>query len=302
MLDMKRLRLLWEFHTRGTIAEVADALNYTRSAVSQQLSLLEREAGTPLLRKVGRRLELTATGEALVAEVEHLLNDMERAEAVLQSGAVGGRIRVASFQTAVLALFPAALQIIRRTAPELRVELVQYEPETALSETWARRFDLVVAEHYPGHAAPHFPGLDRVPLTSDRIHLALPPQGAGTNFDEVMGIEVTGIEDAADLPWVMEPPGTATRHWAEQACRRAGFEPDIRFETADLQAHVRLVETGNAVALLPGLVHTSTPTVRLVDLPDAPHRSIFTAAREASAGHAAIATVRSALAEVAAGR
>ena len=182
MLDMKRLRLLWEFHTRGTIAEVADALNYTRSAVSQQLSLLEREAGTPLLRKVGRRLELTATGEALVVEVERLLNDMERAESVLQSGAVGGRIRVASFQTAVLALFPAALQIIRRTAPELRVELVQYEPETALSETWARRFDLVVAEHYPGHAAPHFPGLDRIPLTSDLISLALPAQGVGPDL------------------------------------------------------------------------------------------------------------------------
>ena len=294
MLDMKRLRLLWEFHTRGTIAEVADALNYTRSAVSQQLSLLEREAGTPLLRKVGRRLELTATGEALVVEVERLLNDMERAESVLQSGAVGVRIRVASFQTAVLALFPAALQIIRRTAPELRVELVQYEPETALSETWARRFDLVVAEHYPGHAAPHFPGLDRIPLTSDLISLALPAQGVGPDFDGVRG-----IEDAADLPWVMEPPGTATRHWAEQACRRAGFEPDIRFETADLQAHVRLVETGNAVALLPGLVHTSTPTVRLVDLPDAPHRSVFTAAREASAGHTALATVRAALEEVA---
>jgi DNA-binding transcriptional LysR family regulator len=278
MLEMKRLRLLWELSSRGTIAAVAEALAYTPSAVSQQLALLEREAGVQLLRKSGRTLEFTATGEALVREAEEL----------------SGTIRVAAFQTAVLALFPHVLQRLRRVAPQLRVELVQYEPETALSETWARSFDLVVAEQYPGHAARHFRGLDRRPLTTDRIQLAVPPLGAGgPEFDAI-----TRIEDAADLPWVMEPPGTATRHWAEQSCRRAGFEPDVRFETADLQAHVRLVETGNAVALLPSLVHIAEPRVRLIDQEGSPRRELFTAAREASKGHPAIAAVRDALATV----
>ena len=49
----------------------------------------------------------------------------------------------------------------------------------------------------------------------------------------------------------MEPRGTASRHWAEQICRRAGFEPDVRLELADLQSPIRLVESGKAVALLP---------------------------------------------------
>ena len=62
VLEMKRLRLLWEFHARGTIAAVAEALNYSPSAVSQQLALLERETGVPLLRRTGRTLELTAAG------------------------------------------------------------------------------------------------------------------------------------------------------------------------------------------------------------------------------------------------
>jgi DNA-binding transcriptional LysR family regulator len=296
MLEMKRLRLLWELSSRGTIAAVAEALAYTPSAVSQQLALLEREAGVQLLRKSGRTLEFTATGEALVREAEELLNGLERAESVLRRSPAdtSGTIRVAAFQTAVLALFPHVLQRLRRVAPQLRVELVQYEPETALSETWARSFDLVVAEQYPGHAARHFRGLDRRPLTTDRIQLAVPPLGAGgPEFDAI-----TRIEDAADLPWVMEPPGTATRHWAEQSCRRAGFEPDVRFETADLQAHVRLVETGNAVALLPSLVHIAEPRVRLSDQEGSPRRELFTAAREASKGHPAIAAVRDALATV----
>lgn len=296
MLDMKRLRLLWELHNRGTIAAVAAALNFTPSGVSQQLALLEREAGVPLLRKSGRRLELTAAAQALVPEIEQLLNGLERAESVLHrvSNEVTGTIRVATFQTALLALFPDVVQRLRTSAPKLRVELKQYEPEAALSEIWTRQFDLVVAEQYPGHARRHFPGLDRVPLTHDRIQLALPPLGVGGGVYD----NITSIADAAALPWVMEPVGAATRHWSEQACRVAGFEPDIRFVTADLQAHVRLVETGNAVALLPSLVHLRTPTVRLVELAGSPRRHLFTAARKASEGDAAIAAVRAELAAV----
>lgn len=218
MLEMKRLRLLWELHARGTVAAVAEALNYSPSAVSQQLGILEREAGVPLLRKTGRTLELTAAGEALVAEAEKLLAGLERAESALHRARseVGGTIRLAVFQTAMLALVPGALSRLRERYPGLRVEVVQGEPGAALRETWAR-----------------------------------------------------------------------------------GFEPDVRFETADLQAHVRLIETGNAAALLPGLVRTGE-RLRIVDLPGRPHRSIFTAARASRGAHPALAAVRDALAASAA--
>ncbi len=95
----------------------------------------------------------------------------------------------------------------------------------------------------------------------------------------------------------MEPRGTASRHWAEQLCRVAGFEPDVRFETADLQAHIRLVESGHAVTLLPDLVWGGgAPSVRLVDLPGHPRREVFTSARFASGADATIAACRRVLA------
>lgn len=299
MLDVKRLRLLWELHARGTVAAVAEALNYSPSAVSQQLAALEREAGVPLLRKTGRTLELTAAGEALVGETEELLAALERAESALHRARaeVAGTVRVAAFQTAMLSIMPGALRRLRERYPVLRVEVVQYEPGAALRETWARGFDLVVAEQYPGHSTPHFTGLDREPLTQDPIRLGLPPLGSGdSRFDGVRE-----FADLAELPWVMEPQGAATRHWAEQACRSAGFEPDVRFETADLQAHLRLIESGNAVSLLPGLVHAGAAAdVRLLPLPGDPHRSIFTAARSSGGSHPALAAVREALAAEAA--
>lgn len=298
MLEMKRLRLLWELRVRGTVAAVADALNYSPSAVSQQLGILEREAGVPLLRRSGRTLELTPAGEALVAETEGLLAGLERAEAALHRvrDEVTGTVRVAAFQTAILTIIPQALRRLREQHPGLRVEVVQFEPGAALRETWARGFDLVVAEQYPGHAAAHFPGLDRRPLTSDPIQLGLPPLDSG----DPAFARITSLADAAELPWVMEQPGAASRHWAEQACRSAGFEPDVRYETADLQVHVRLIESGNAVALLPGLVHVGVAThMRLLDLPGAPRRTVFTAARSSAVSHPGLTAVRHALIDAA---
>src|SRR6185436_1411560 len=74
MLELRRLRLLRELHQRGTIAAVADALQFTPSAVSQQLAMLEREAGVPLLERSGRGVRLTDAALVLVeAEPEDTL-------------------------------------------------------------------------------------------------------------------------------------------------------------------------------------------------------------------------------------
>lgn len=295
MLEIRRLRLLRELSIRGTLAEVADALAYSPSSVSQQLALLEKEVGAELLRKSGRRVILTPEALVLVEHTSELLDALERTESALAASQseVRGTVRLAVFQTAALALMPVALRTLRERHPHLRVEMVQHEPETALHETWARDFDVVVAEQYPHHAAPHYAGLDREPLTSDAIRLAVPP-GAG-EFDGVRR-----LADAAALPWVMEPHGAASRHWAEQACRSAGFEPDVRYETADLQAHVALVESGNAVALLPDLVWVGrAASARLVDLPGTPHRTVFTSIRSSGAAHPVMLAVRAVLEETA---
>lgn len=297
MLDVRRLRLLRELKLRGTLAEVAEALSYSPSAVSQQLAQLEKEAGVELLRRSGRRVQLTPQAEILVEHTGELLRTLERAESDLAASltTVAGTVRVAVFQSAALALMPEALTAMGRRHPEVRIEMYQREPEGALRETWTRDFDLVVAEQYPGHAAAHHPELDRRQLTADAIRLAVPPSSdRWPSFT---------LEMARDLPWVMEPRGAASRHWAEQACRLAGFEPDVRFETADLQAQTRLIASGNAVGFMPDLIWTGADApCRLLDLPGAPHRTVFTSVREASAHRPAILAVREVLEEVASSR
>ena len=282
MLDLRRLRLLRELKVRGTIAAVAEALAYSPSSISQQLALLETEAGVPLLVKSGRRVQLTPQAEVLVAHTALLLERVELMEAELVSSLteVRGTVRLAVFQSAALGIIPQALALLAAEHPALRVEVTQREPENALFEVWARDFDLVIAEQYPGHSAPRQPDLDRVGLCDDELRLG----GASS------------LQEAASMPWVMEPRGTASRHFAEQLCRTAGFEPDVRFETADLQAHIRFIESGNAAAILPDLVWAGrSPTVALVSLDGAPRREVFTSVREASRDRPTILAVRDVL-------
>ncbi|GAA1769177.1 LysR family transcriptional regulator [Agromyces humatus] len=337
MLDVRRLRLLVELSQRGTLAAVAEALSYSPSSVSQQLSQLEREAGVPLLVQAGRRVQLTPQAELLVAHARAVLDRLEEAEAEVARSltTVGGTVRIAVFQSAAHAVVPQALTLLRVEHPELRVEITEREPELALFDVAARDFDLVVAEQYPGHTRAHRAELDRVPLAADAIRLALPPHPAGrveerptkdasrnplgqaSGFRDGAGAppqptgsslgagappQPTGssLAAAATRPWVLEPEGTASRDWAEQLCRDAGFEPDVRFETADLMAHIRLIRSGNAVGLLPDLVWAGeAPSVTLVDLPGHPLREVFTSTRHAAAVRPAVVACREALARAA---
>ncbi|WP_336052759.1 LysR substrate-binding domain-containing protein [Streptomyces sp. CA2R101] len=294
MLDLHRLRLLRELKHRGTLAAVAAALSYSPSSVSQQLSVLEAEVGVALLEPVGRRVRLTEQAEILVAHTDVLLERLERAEADIAASlaAVTGTLRVAAFQTAVLALVPPALTLLREEHPGLRVHVVQAEPEAALPALLAREVDLVVAEEYPAHAVARPAGVDAVELCGDEMRLALPP-GSASPADE----PAAALRALSGRPWVMEPAGTASRQWATAVCRQAGFEPDVRFESPDLLVQLRLVEQGHAAALLPDLLWGgSAPTVPLLRLPDGGRtRRLFTAVRHGSEGHPAARACRAAL-------
>ncbi|ARX84490.1 MULTISPECIES: LysR substrate-binding domain-containing protein [Streptomyces] len=300
MYDLHRLRLLRELKHRGTLAAVAAALSYSPSTVSQQLSQLEAEAGVPLLEPVGRRVRLTAQAEILVAHTEAVLERLERAEADIAASLPGltGAVRVAAFQTAALALVPDALSRLRAAHPGLRPHVTQLEPEAALPALLARDFDLVVAEEYPGGAGPRDAALERADLCADPMRLALPrPVPEGADADD----PGAALRALADLPWVLEPEGSAARRWATTVCRAAGFEPDVRFESPDLLLHVRLVERGHAVALLPDLVWGgAAPTVALRGLPRGQRvRTLFTVVRRGRGRHPAVAAVRGALRDAA---
>ncbi|WP_241218722.1 LysR family transcriptional regulator, partial [Escherichia coli] len=206
MLNLSRLRILHELNRSGTLAEVARVLNYTPSAISQQLSQLEREAGVPLLEKVGRRVRLTGDALTLVQHTEVILAQLELAEAELSAAQpeIRGTLRVASFQSVVLSLAPVALSVLAHNHPRLEVELTQREVAAAYDGLLAHEFDLILGEEHPGVPEPVRAGVDRSVFIQDRMLLALPNEGPLSKRPQ-------SLADLSDLPWALDPPSSTAR-------------------------------------------------------------------------------------------
>jgi DNA-binding transcriptional LysR family regulator len=252
MLDLRRLRLLRELHHRGTVAAVADALQYTPSAVSQQLAVLEREAGVKLVARAGRGVRLTDPGLVLVEHAERLLADAERAEADLAAAAqtVAGRARISSFQSAAVRVVIPAMDALTKEAPRLRCELVEAEPEQALPALTAGDVDLVIADEWQ-HLPLTLPaGLARHDLFVDPVHVVLPARHpVARRYPEAVP-----LVELRDEVWAAGYAALAWAEMVERTCRAAGFEPDIVHRSVDANLSLALVRRGMAVTLLPGLI------------------------------------------------
>jgi DNA-binding transcriptional LysR family regulator len=299
VLDVHRLRLLCELDRRGTLAAVARALSYSPSAVSQQLSQLEAEAGVTLLEPAGRGVRLTAQARILVGHAEAVLERLEEAEAELRTSLteVRGTLRVASFQSVLLALAPAVLSRLAERHPGLRVEITHQEAGPAFAGLLAHEFDIVLGEDYPGLPRPPVAGARTQPLARDELFLAIPAQGPHARAEPAA--EPARLADLADVPWILDPAGTAPGQWARNTCRAAGFEPDVRYSGSDLLLQVHLAETGHAASVVPGLLLSAIPppAARIRRLPGGPRRTLTTGVRSGAARHPAVRAFRAALRE-----
>src|SRR5699024_11025079 len=104
------------------------------------------------------------------------------------------------------------------------------------------------------------------------------------------------IGHAADIPWVMEGPGSLSRTWATALCRAAGFEPNVQFESEDMLLHRELAQRGHAAAFVPAMLN-SVIAGGPITYSTGRSRTIFTAVRNGSENHPALMAVRAALAD-----
>ncbi len=252
MLDLHRLRLLREVHGRGTIHGAARALGYSPSAISQQLAVLEREAGTPLLERIGRNVRLTAAGQVLLRHTTALLEGVEAAEAELAAvaaGRVAGVVRIASFQSAFIRVVAPAIRSLASTHPAIRVEAAELEVEQAAPALRLQQLDVMVGDEYDGQPRAVHTDLHREHLLREQIRVVLPE-----DHPEAVAERVP-IANLAGLAWAACQPGTGHREMHVRVCRElGGFEPDLRFSSDDFLILLELVRTTGAGALLPDLV------------------------------------------------
>jgi DNA-binding transcriptional LysR family regulator len=278
MLDVRRLRLLREVATHGSIAGAARTLSFTPSAVSQQLTKLERETGVTLLDRGPQSVRLTEAGRMLAGHATEILERLAVAEAELRALAPPDArpLRLLTFGTAGAALVPTALDHFSERRPDTSVTVAALDPIPALACVAGGEADLAVVFEYPYVPLPARPGVELELLLEEDLLVLLPRAHPAARAPEVV------LADLADETWIKSTPKSSCSPFTERACRAAGFTPHVKFEFDDYQSLQSLVASGLGVAFAPrmGLRPAQRGVVARPVASNPPRRRILAARRE----------------------
>ncbi|MDX3853466.1 LysR family transcriptional regulator [Streptomyces sp. AK02-01A] len=291
MLDRRRMQLLRAVVTSGSVTAAARNLGYTPSAVSQQMAVLEKEAGISLLERTGRGVRPTEAGRLLTdyaAVIDRHFAEAEVALAELRAGRTG-RVVVRYFATAGATLVAPAVAALRRDQPGVQVELKLSDPEDPLPKVRDRLADIALVVRPRGQLSAD--GIRFVHLLDDRYFAVLPE---GHRLTAKRELDLT---DLADEPWVgNDQPGPCLDPVLD-ACGAAGFSPNFVVESGDYATAQGFVAAGLGVSLIPemglGSRHPAV-AVRPVRNPE-PVRTIYAAIREPAPAQPALRRLLDAL-------
>jgi DNA-binding transcriptional LysR family regulator len=261
-VDLRRLRLLLELARLGSMRDVADELNVTTSTVSQQLSVLAREAGAALVEPDGRRVRLTPAGRRLADHAVTILAAVDAARLDLDPRAEpAGRLRVAGFASAVRrSLLPIATEFAR-TRPAVRLHIHEHEPAEAFALLAGDDVDLALTYDYNLAPAPFDRSVEAIPLWTVAWNLAV-PAGAGPPADEPAPAAFARFAGHA---WIVNSRNTADETAVRIIASMAGFEPRVAHRVDSLELVQELIVAGLGVGLLPA-DEPLIPGVRLLPL------------------------------------
>lgn len=297
-ITVDRLRMLAEVARAGTIAGAGRALGVTASAVSQQLSALERDTGIALLDRHGHRVALTAAAQTLVdhagrvdAALDAAVADLERLRDV-----VAGTVVVAAVTSASMTFVAAAVDAVAAAHPDVRSVVVDEEPSVSLERLRRGEVDVAVVDRYDDVPLPGLDDLTVTALLDEPVVILAPTRWRAPSRPSRPRGSV-GLADLAAQRWVLAPSTAACGDAVRRACRRAGFEPDVVRETDDILAHHRHVAAGHGIAALPRLATEGVEiAVRRLVL-DEPRleRRLLAVTRPATVQRPAVAAVLAAL-------
>ena len=277
MLDVKRLRILREVVNQGSFSGAADTLYLSQSAVSQQIATLEREVGMKLVERTRDGTKPTDAGSVLVAHADAAICRLDEAERELKAiaGLEGGEVRIASFPSASATLLTLAVSEFTKKHPKVKLNVADAEPESSLPRLRAGELDVAITFDYPTLPEPEERDLEHTLLLTEAMHVALPIDHPLAERSRVK------MTDLSDEDWLSGGCPSSCGLIVSQACRDAGFEPRIGFESDDYHVLQGFIAAGLGVTLLPDL---ALPTlrkdivVRPTD-PAAPMRRVYAVTR-----------------------
>lgn len=244
-MDIQHLRAFRSVVATGSVRGAADVLGYSPSAISQQVTALQRHSGVPLLGRVGRGVEPTAAGRAMAARIDAVLGELGDLDDFVRA------LRDGRATTFTLAYFSS---LGATWLPGIVGPLVEEFGDT--------RIDLHMTDvHDPGRRprpdlqlvvlpddAPIPGGYERHLVARDTYVVALPQTHPFAGHDEV------SLPELAGQTWIDNDFAQgACRQVTLEACAAAGFQPRFRVQTHDYPSALGLVATGLGISVMPAL-------------------------------------------------
>lgn len=293
MIDLAALISLRAVDTHGSVSGAAESLGFTPSAVSQQVKRLEKQAGVPLLERVGRGVMLTDHGRRLVEDGSRLLTDLERLESGLHRDAerVAGRLRVAAFSTAMRGLVAPVVGTLLRRHPDLDLVLNEREPWDTVDLVASGQQDLGIVHSWgdvPLHVPEH---LVAITLARDVADVVVP------RGHRLAGRSRVSPNDLVDESWVATAEGSICREWLLRMYDGTGCAPRIAHVALEFDSHLALVGAGLGIALVPrlGRAPLADDVVAVAAHRPVPTREIIAVHRASMADSPAVRAVVAAL-------
>ncbi len=245
MLDLVLMRSFVEVAERGTIAAAAATLGYTAPAVTQQVAKLERSLGIPLFDRAGGRLHLNSAGAGLLPVATELLDLARRATEVVSQTPKRERVVIGGIASAVAALVVPRLKALANSAD---IKIIEAEDADALRDLRLGHIDVALIQEYPeDHRRRHVLLSYTVALT-DSLRLVLPSSWP----------ETTTLEEARDVPWLVNGTGTRCETATRQILAARGVEPTVVGDVSDNHLLLALVAAGHGATIVPELVIAHT--------------------------------------------
>jgi DNA-binding transcriptional LysR family regulator len=207
MLDLGRISTFRAVIAHGSFSAAGAAVSLTQPAVSRQVSLLERQIGTQLVRRSRRGVQPTEAGRLLLEHAESILGRLEVAERELAEfvGLQRGTVRLGSFFTALVYLSAEAAAALERHHPGLTIEDELVDRSAAFTGLIRGTLDVAIVFEHESEPDPPPDSIEIVQLFVDPARLLLPanhPLAARSSIR---------IADLADQTWIRAREGSAAR-------------------------------------------------------------------------------------------
>ena len=260
-MELRQLRYFVAVARRRHFTAAAEEIGVAQPALSQQIKLLERELGLDLFDRTGRRVRLTAAGEALLVRAERILADVASAEQEMAefAGLARGRVIVGTLPSLAERQLPGLLAGFHARHPGLDLVLREESTVRLLALAGSGDVDLALINELPAADLPA--GITTEPLFSEELVAVVAPA------HRLAHCAALALADLRDEPFILSNPGSVIRRTVLAACAAAGFTPHVAFESRGSATVRALAAAGLGVAVLPrSEVTAAGPPIALVAL------------------------------------